>query len=118
VLRRDGYDFIYSPQSTLQHKIPEGYVSVNNVLRRAYRMGRQGPHINCLPQPNQQPDHPFLWWLRRVAATTYYGLKFLLSHLRFSKTDRVTGAINAMINIGYNTEALRLAAKDKIGGTE
>ena len=109
VLRRDGYDFVYSPDSVVQHKIPVSYISVDNVLRRAFRMGRQGPHINGIPQPEVYEKSPFMWGLKRRAATAYYALRLGASALKFNKTKRVTAAIGAMINYGYNVEALRVA---------
>lgn len=109
-LADDGYPPIYTPFPVVGHRIQPFQVSAADVRRRAYRLGRQGPHVEGLCRRALLDQNPFLWSLLRVASLTRGAFEFGVAMLLLPTADpRIRRSAIALELIGYNVESLRLA---------
>jgi len=110
-LAKDGYEIVYSPHAIVGHRIQTWQLSAKSIRKRAYRCGRQGPHLGGLCHRDLFDKHPFIWYLLRLAGLTRAGLSYVWALVHLSSCSRVKMSRQAMIDIGYNLESLLVASK-------
>lgn len=113
-LKQAGHEPIFSPESTLGHKIQKENVSVFNALKRAFRYGRTHPHMGNFPHKELLAKKPLKWWLKRLMSLFNGTLRLCSSIFYVSKSSRVNRAMETMIGIGSNIESMKLAKKGAI----
>jgi len=108
-LSENGYHIIYSPDATVGHYVHPNQVSKLNILRRAYRCGRQGPHIGGLCRRKLFQKHRTFWFLIRVGCIIKASFRYLGGMVCLSTLRGIEMKIASLINIGYNIESIKLA---------
>lgn len=105
----EGHTPIYVPAALVHHRIQPEHVSLDEVRRRAYRLGRQGPHVEGLCRRPLLERSPLVWRSLRIASLARGLLSYGISRLDPRAEPRLSRAIVALQIIGYNLESLRLA---------
>lgn len=108
-LSQQDYGMVYSPEAVVGHRIQPEQISVSNVLKRAYRCGRQGPHLGGLCRRSLFEKHPVFWLLIRIGCIVRASFQYLKGMACPSEIHSVEMKITSLIDIGYNTESLKLA---------
>jgi glycosyltransferase involved in cell wall biosynthesis len=112
LLKDDGYEVVYSPFAVVGHCIQPCQISISNVLRRAYRCGRQGPNIIGLCRRELFQKNPMFWFLIRVGSTIKASFGYLVGMVCFSYPRGFEMRITSLIALGYNTESIRIALRE------
>lgn len=113
--QRKGHEIIYSPEPVVMHRIqPEGIDAVK-LRDRALMVGRIGPNMYGLCRPDCLKANPRLWRLLRHIRLNQARFALLRARLHPNPTERIVRSISPLIDIGYNTESLRLARRESAG---
>jgi hypothetical protein len=111
VLQQQDCEIIFSPEACVQHRIqPEGLCE-KSLQQRALMVGRIGPNMYGLCRPNTLLRRPWLWRLQRHIRLSQARLALVRATLHSDLNERIVRSIPPLINIGYNTESLRLAKR-------
>jgi glycosyltransferase involved in cell wall biosynthesis len=108
-LQRKGFEIIYSPLPVVEHCIQAAGICEKKLEERALMVGRIGPNMYGLCRPDTLARNPQLWRLMRHIRLLQARLALAKAKWHPDRTQRITRAISPLINIGYNTESLRLA---------
>jgi glycosyltransferase involved in cell wall biosynthesis len=108
-LSEEGYRIVYSPNAVVGHCVCPNQISRLNILRRAYRCGRQGPHIGGLCRRKLFQKHPIFWLLIRVGIIIKASFGCIRGMVCLSTLRGIEMKIASLINIGYNIESIKLA---------
>jgi hypothetical protein len=109
MLQRRGHEIIYSPEARVEHRIQADSISVDKLMERALMVGRIGPNMYGLCSPERLRRRPRLWRLLRHVRLLQARAALIAARLHPDPHKRVVRAVSPLINIGYNTESLRLA---------
>lgn len=113
-LRDNGYDFVYSPNSTVGHRIQPEALTIIGIWIRAYRLGRGFSHYQGLPDIEQLKRNSLKWQLYRCAIIIRQMIKALTVLISLSSAQRVSRIVRLIENIGLNIEALHMVRNKAI----
>jgi GT2 family glycosyltransferase len=105
----EGHAPIYAPTAFVRHRIQPNQISIDEVHRRAYRLGRQGPHVEGLCRPALLARSRAAWSLLRASSLARGAALYAFSRFDPRENARLSRAIVGLQLIGYNLESLRLA---------
>jgi hypothetical protein len=104
-----GSDLLYVPGSIVGHHVQVSLLDSRNMLKRVILHGRGKVHLRGLPDPERLIDSPWRWRMRRIAAITWYLVRFLGGQLHIDECIRMKNAVEVLRGYGYHREALYLS---------
>ena len=108
-LLAEGQGIVFVPDALVSHRIGRERLSDRELRKRAYAQGKGGPHVSGLCHPDLLRDHPRVWKLRRTMILWWARLRYVCAALDVSAERRARKRLAALSDIGYGTEALRMA---------
>ncbi|GEM_PF-1300810 len=114
-LTEEGHAMLYCPEAVVRHRVQPELLRPSEALRRAWRLGRQGPHVEGLCRPELLRRRPWLWRTLRVASFVRGLTAFAAASLTLEAARRMERRLNATQVLAYNLESLRLARKPAPG---
>ena len=102
---------ICGAKPVMGHRVQPELLHLDNVRRRAWRLGRELPHVRLsfprtIPQARMAWERPWLWKLQCLANLARWILWYCFVTVRISTDHRVSGQLMATIGIANNLEAL------------
>jgi len=107
----DGYRIVYCPDAVVGHRVHKDMLAPGAVRRRAYRLGRGGPHRHGLSRADLLERQPALWYLLRSASLARSIGRYLAGVMTRSERRRLERSVVALEGIAYNIESMRLGWK-------
>lgn len=116
-LLRDGHRIVFVPKAMVRHRIQRKLVTPLAIMRRAFSLGRGGPHVGGVCQPKLLERFPIAWYGKRSLVLSWSTLRYLVSYLGLSSESAVAMRLSAAEAVGYNLESLAIARRSKRAGS-
>lgn len=110
-LKLKGYEFVYSPDTIVKHRIDKKLLNPYVIFKRAYSFGRGLIHMNGLPDENLLQSNSFIWHLKRLKSCIMAFLRLCKEIPKRSSVKRFEKIVSAVILYGISVESLRSARK-------
>ena len=124
-LLKDGYEIVYSPTVIVGHRIQPEALRLNQIFRRAYRLGRGGAYQYPLVQHRYHypllqhtllKHHPAAWYLYRCGAITWNTFIVLFSAFFCLLGKHPGNCVLRIRDLGLQIEAIRWAKQHREEG--
>ena len=110
-LQLKGFEIIYSPASCVEHRIQPDGISAPKLKDRALMVGRIGPNMYGLCRQDILAVSPRFWRLLRYIRLWQAHVALLAARMHPNPVKRIVRTISPLIDIGYNTESLKLSRR-------
>jgi len=112
-LREDGYEFVYSPNACVKHRIEKKMLTPSGMMKRTYARGKGFVYMVGLPDKEMLLSNPPAWYLKRIKGCIRAAFRFVKAFGHLSSAKRFERIVSAITLFGISIESIRTAMNHK-----
>ena len=111
LLKLEGYEFVYSPDAVVKHRIDKKLLNSYVIYKRAYSFGRGLVYMNGFPDEKLLLSNSFIWYLKRLKSCIRAFVSLCMAFPKRSSVMRFEKIVSAITLYGTSVESLKSARK-------